>query len=52
MDMKKILHGFLGKSDAEQKARRSKWSFSEGKSEVSKKTRAGHKPTTGKRYEY
>ncbi|MBI4210713.1 MAG: hypothetical protein HY544_04380 [Candidatus Diapherotrites archaeon] len=46
-----MLKGLFGRS-IEEKARHQKWAFSAKKSELSKRTKAGHKQTSGKRQEY
>ncbi len=51
MDIKKIIHGLLG-SAKEEKQRHAKWAVGQARSELSKREKAGHKGTTGKRQEY
>ena len=51
MDIRGALKGIFGE-DKEGKARHQKWAFSGKRSELSKRTKEGHKATQGKRYEY
>ncbi len=51
MDFKKMLGGIFG-STPEEKVKHSKWAFGGAKSETSRRMKAGHKGTSGKRYDY